>query len=594
MHSDAESKDKNVDHDLNAAKTIALEAIESLSAGHDENLFRENSHRRRRRLKRRARLALHKHSKVSHSSDHVKQGAESASVVSTAVENDDVEYVPSSLVIPDEYRALSEVLQRFGESQSRAAEKGGDKDVDTSDTEPATVENDRNESSDESDKGATRQDRQYEEMESDNNMHVSERQIRRKNRLSVAQLKSLVPFPEVVEQWDVTASDPLLLAHLKACPGSVPVPVNWRQKRKYLQSKRGMEKLPFQLPSYIEDTGIGMARESIVEADASKTAKQKARERIRPKTSNKGMDMDYSVLRDAFFKFQAKPCLTGHGDIYYELREREVNREEFKPGQLSSKLRQALGIGESDPAPWLVAMQRYGPPPSYPNLVIPGLNAPIPAGSSFGFQSGGWGKPPVDVNGCPLYGDVFGEGISFIKRDSRFDLSQEEKKRMWGEPYKSMFDDEEEEESRYVQGSRKSDEIEAIENASVEVSRLGKDEAEEDANVAGGVSSVATGLETPADGIELRKGIKPGVLYEVLEQERVSVGQDEILGSSYKYKFGNEAADDADGDHGGNSNDVSVDTRKSKNETLLRKRKDDGEARDINAREAKRSKEFKF
>lgn len=26
-------------------------------------------------------------------------------------------------------------------------------------------------------------------------------------------------------------------------------------------------------------------------------------------------------------------------------------------------------------------MQRFGPPPSYPNLRIKGLNAPIPAGS---------------------------------------------------------------------------------------------------------------------------------------------------------------------------------------------------------------------
>ena len=30
------------------------------------------------------------------------------------------------------------------------------------------------------------------------------------------------------------------------------------------------------------------------------------------------------------------------------------------------------------PPPWLIAMQRYGPPPSYPNLKIPGLNAGIP------------------------------------------------------------------------------------------------------------------------------------------------------------------------------------------------------------------------
>ena len=30
------------------------------------------------------------------------------------------------------------------------------------------------------------------------------------------------------------------------------------------------------------------------------------------------------------------------------------------------------------PPPWLIAMQRYGPPPSYPNLKIAGLNGPIP------------------------------------------------------------------------------------------------------------------------------------------------------------------------------------------------------------------------
>lgn len=41
-------------------------------------------------------------------------------------------------------------------------------------------------------------------------------------------------------------------------------------------------------------------------------------------------------------------------------------------------------------------LQRYGPPPSYPHLKIPGLNAPIPEGASFGYHAGGWGKPPVD------------------------------------------------------------------------------------------------------------------------------------------------------------------------------------------------------
>ena len=42
------------------------------------------------------------------------------------------------------------------------------------------------------------------------------------------------------------------------------------------------------------------------------------------------------------------------------------------------------------------------------SVQVPGLSAPIPPGAQFGFQPGGWGKPPVDENGNPLYGDVFG------------------------------------------------------------------------------------------------------------------------------------------------------------------------------------------
>lgn len=64
-------------------------------------------------------------------------------------------------------------------------------------------------------------------------------------------------------------------------------------------------------------------------------------------------------------------------------KEFETRLKEKKPGDLSDDLRTALGmpIGANNhlvPPPWLIAMQRYGPPPSYPNLKIPGLNAPIP------------------------------------------------------------------------------------------------------------------------------------------------------------------------------------------------------------------------
>jgi hypothetical protein len=60
---------------------------------------------------------------------------------------------------------------------------------------------------------------------------------------------------------------------------------------------------------------------------------------------------------------------------------------------------------EGAPPPWLINMQRYGPPPSYPRLRIPGLNAPLPEGARWGYHAGGWGKPPVD------------EVISFSKLD---------------------------------------------------------------------------------------------------------------------------------------------------------------------------------
>ena len=41
-----------------------------------------------------------------------------------------------------------------------------------------------------------------------------------------------------------------------------------------------------------------------------------------------------------------------------------------KPGILSEELRAALGMGDNTPPPWLINMQRYGPPPSYPDLRV--------------------------------------------------------------------------------------------------------------------------------------------------------------------------------------------------------------------------------
>ena len=67
-------------------------------------------------------------------------------------------------------------------------------------------------------------------------------------------------------------------------------------------------------------------------------------------------------------------------DRYYEGKEFETQLKHKRPGDLSPELVEALSIPPLAPPPWLISMQRFGPPPSYPTLRIPGLNAPIPEG----------------------------------------------------------------------------------------------------------------------------------------------------------------------------------------------------------------------
>jgi len=202
---------------------------------------------------------------------------------------------------------------------------------------------------------------------------ISKKKLKKLTRLTVAQLKQLVTRPDVVEMHDVTARDPRLLVHLKATRNSVPVPRHWSFKRKYLQGKRGIEKTPFELPDFIKATGIEEMRAALQEKEDQKTLKSKMREKVRPKMGK--IDIDYQKLHDAFFRFQTKPRMTVHGDLYYEAKEFETKLREKKPGNLSDDLKMALGMpignnSEKVPPPWLIAMQRYGPPPSYPNLKI--------------------------------------------------------------------------------------------------------------------------------------------------------------------------------------------------------------------------------
>lgn len=243
--------------------------------------------------------------------------------------------------------------------------------------------------------------------EDDEKPKMSKKKRKQLNKLSVAELKALARIPEVVEWQDVSSNDPRLLVQIKSQRNVVPVPTHWSLKREYLSSKRGIEKSAFRLPQFIAETGIAEMRDAVLEKQAEQSLKSKQRERVAPKMGR--LDIDYQKLYDAFFRFQTKPELTRFGEVYYEGKESEVDYQDFRAGDLTETTREALGMPAGAPPPWLINQQRFGPPPSYPSLKIPGLNAPPPPGGSWGFHPGGWGKPPVDEFNRPLYGgDVFG------------------------------------------------------------------------------------------------------------------------------------------------------------------------------------------
>ncbi|KAG8526278.1 uncharacterized protein KY384_000271 [Bacidia gigantensis] len=325
-----------------------------------------------------------------------------------------------------------------------------------------------------------------EEEEEAAQLKLSKKKRKEQNKLSVAELKALVQKPETVEWTDTSATDPRLLVHIKSYRNVVPVPTHWSLKREYLSSKRGVEKAAFSLPKFIQETGIAEMRDAVLEKQDQASLKQKQRERVQPKMGK--LDIDYQKLYEAFFRFQTKPELTRYGEVYYEGKEYETNLKHLRPGELSEELKEALNIPPGAPPPWLINQQRFGPPPSYPALKVPGLNAPPPPGGSWGFHPGGYGKPPVDEYNRPLYGgDIFG----VLQPQQNTQLGEPVEKTPWGELQEPEEESEEEE----------------------------SDEEEED----GDVEEVGAGLQTPS-GLETPGGMTSAVPTEYGGAE--SVGGD--------------------------------------------------------------------
>jgi splicing factor 3B subunit 2 len=357
--------------------------------------------------------AQNRHPEDPHSGD--RQDAKLDNGSRSDVDDDDieVEYVPEPINLPEDQ--FADVLR--AQQQAAAAivvalpgSSGAAIVVSDEDNDDTNIKGKGGKRSEENgdygDDEYDNDDDDDDDDDDDEGRNLSKRKLRELLRPTVAELKKRVKRPDLVEAHDVTANDPDFLIALKSIPGTVPVPRHWGRKRKYLQGKRGFEKAPFQLPDFIVNTGITDVRDAAAQEDKDMSAKQRNRARVAPKMG--AIDVDYKVLYDAFFKHQTKPAsLTKFGDMYYEGKEMETQTGHVKPGwPYSKQLREALGmVSATSPPPWLVNMQRYGPPPSYPGMKIPGLNAPLPTPEcQYGYHPGGWGKPPLDPYGRPLYG----------------------------------------------------------------------------------------------------------------------------------------------------------------------------------------------
>lgn len=346
---------------------------------------------------------------------------------------------------------------------------------------------------------------------------MSKKKRKEQNKLSVAELKALVKKPETVEWTDTSATDPRLLVHIKAYRNVVPVPTHWSLKREYLSSKRGVEKPPFALPKFIQETGIAEMRDAVLEKQDSASLKQKQRERVAPKMGK--LDIDYQKLYEAFFRFQTKPELTRYGEVYYEGKEYETNLRHLRPGELSDELKDALNMPPGAPPPWLINQQRYGPPPSYPALKIPGLNAPPPPGGQWGFHPGGYGKPPVDEHtNRPLYGgDIFG----VLQTQQNTQQGEPVEKDLWGELQPPEEESEEEEEDEEEEEEDDEDRAAGMQTPSGLETPSGM------------VSSVPTeygGTESVSDfdlrkrrGTETEESAHPRAAYQVIPEQQTRV-----------------------------------------------------------------------
>ena len=353
---------------------------------------------------------------------------------------------------------------------------------------------------------------------------ISRRQLKQQSRFTVAELKQLVSRPDLVELHDVNAAEPLLLMHLKSLDNTVPVPSHWSSKTKYLGRKRGYEKIAYELPSFLADTGIGDIDQQQHDKQSQQTLKQQQRSKMQVKLNR--VDIDYELLYNAFFHHQNKPVLNGYGDVYYEDKENQVKiNSNIQPGKLSEQLRSALGMdSDISPPPYLHSMQRFGPPPAYPHQRIPGVNAPIPLGARWGFNINEWGKPPIDGYGRPLYGNLFTQSNTNNLANTTVEKTIDPQYQ-WGAIAQQNDDTHDDDEVADM------DVADGIQSESVETSGI--------------VTESTVGTNTPStfqlrkDGISTESITQP--LYHVIQQTDSSIPSNQLFATSHGYSMPNSS-----------------------------------------------------
>lgn len=356
---------------------------------------------------------------------------------------------------------------------------------------------------------------------------LSKKKLKKLKKIKLTDLKEITQFPEIVESWDTSAKDAKLLIFLKSMRNTVPVPKHWTQKKKYLQSQRGILRQQFKLPEFIESTGISKIRN--IDAPVIKSLKLKMRQRMSPKLGR--MDIDYQVLHDAFFKYQTKPKLSKHGDVYYENKEFENKMRSFQPGRISMKLRTALGINESATPTFVANMQRYGPPPAYPNLKIPGVNVPL-LDPTAEITPNLWGLPDIkeynelvwDYKGSSEVTNHFGE----LKEEDEEENEQDEDDMGNDQDDLELEDGDEKPE---VEGLFEQDAEEENENNNEPMKMLSDEEKHQQEM-----------MMNKNEEEELEEDENDGKYYKILaEQEsEMNLGELHPIGYRYQYQQGNK------------------------------------------------------